>query len=395
MKTKKIPKMASEFKIDKKEWQLVKFGDVADQQKKVVNRDKTNIKRYIKGEHMSSEDLHLRKWGELKDEYLGPAFIRKFEKDDILYGSRRTYLKKVAVADFEGITSNTTFVIKPNQKFINKNLLPYVMLSKGFTEHSIQNSKGSVNPYINWKDIANYEFLLPPKDQQAQLAELLWAMDEVIEKDIELLEKIDNGYNIYVDNLFSIKKSNWNYISLNKIASINDKKLDPKNTDPHYKFKYLDIGSIIEPKVLSELKTMIFLEAPSRARRIISDNSIVLSLVRPYQKSIVFIRQSKNIIASTGTGVVTIKDECIQRFVFHQFFSKKFIQFCENRMTGTNYPAITSKDLSQFTVAIPQKKEIVYQETKKLDYLESSLKILRSKINASKSLQKSLINEVF
>lgn len=188
------------FHIDRNNWELVKFGDVAIQQKQSVDRENTELTRYVKGEHMYSEDLHLREWGELQDEYLGPAFIRYFEKGDILYGSRRTYLRKVVVAPFEGITSNTTFVIKANENNIDKRLLPFIMMSEGFTENSIRNSKGSVNPYINWKDIANYEFLLPPKNQQAKLAELLWAMDDVIEKDKQVLEKLEKSYFTIVDN---------------------------------------------------------------------------------------------------------------------------------------------------------------------------------------------------
>jgi type I restriction enzyme S subunit len=163
-----VMEQAPELQLDRSDWQLVRFGDVAIQQKQSVDRDNTELTRYVKGEHMGSEDLHIREWGELTNEYLGPAFIRKFEEGDILYGSRRTYLRKVAVAHFDGITANTTFVIKANEAKIDKRLLPFVMLSEGFAEHSIRNSKGSVNPYINWKDIANYEFLLPPKDGRCQ-----------------------------------------------------------------------------------------------------------------------------------------------------------------------------------------------------------------------------------
>ena len=67
--------------LDRSEWQLVKFGDVAIQQKQTVDRESTGLTRYVKGEHMYSEDLHLREWGELKDEYLGPAFIRYFSQE--------------------------------------------------------------------------------------------------------------------------------------------------------------------------------------------------------------------------------------------------------------------------------------------------------------------------
>jgi len=192
--TETIASNTKSFNLDKSNWIPICFGDIAIQQKENVDRENTEITRYVKGEHMHSEDLHLREWGELKDEYLGPAFIRKFEPGDILYGSRRTYLKKVVVAPFEGITANTTFVIKANTDIIDSRLLPFIMLSEGFTDHSIKNSKGSVNPYINWKDIANYEFLLPPKDQQAKIAELLWAMDEVVEANINLRKNHKAAY---------------------------------------------------------------------------------------------------------------------------------------------------------------------------------------------------------
>ena len=185
--------------IDKTHWKKYRFGDVAIQTKEVVDIENTSLTRYVAGEHMFSEDIHLRKWGTIGDGYLGPAFIRKFNKGDILYGSRRTYLKKVAIADFDGITANTTFVIKANEDLIEPVLLAHLMLSHDFTEYSVKNSRGSVNPYINWKDIADYEFLLPPKAEQKRLAELLWAADEVVEKEKRELEKITVCKNNYFE----------------------------------------------------------------------------------------------------------------------------------------------------------------------------------------------------
>lgn len=189
--TEIFEKAVAELNLDRSDWQLVKFGDVAIQQKQTVDRENTELTRYVKGEHMYSEDLHLREWGELKDEYLGPAFIRKFEEGDILYGSRRTYLRKVVLAPFEGITSNTTFVVKANETKIDKRLLPYIMKSEGFTQHSIKNSKGSVNPYVNWKDLANYEFLLPSTEHQIFIADLLDSIDELIETEKSTYTKLN------------------------------------------------------------------------------------------------------------------------------------------------------------------------------------------------------------
>ena len=145
-----------------------------------VKPEESGLERYVAGEHMDTDDLHIRRWGIIGDGYLGPAFHRKFVKGQVLYGSRRTYLRKVAVAKFDGICANTTFVLEPSSDELLPELLPFIMQTEAFTEHSVKQSKGSVNPYINWKDIAWYEFALPPKDKQRRIAEILWAADEVI-----------------------------------------------------------------------------------------------------------------------------------------------------------------------------------------------------------------------
>jgi type I restriction enzyme S subunit len=91
----------------------------------------------------------------------------------VLYGSRRTYLRKLAVADFEGITANTTFVLEPKSPdILLPELLPYLLQAESFHQHSIRRSKGSVNPYVNFSDLSPYTFELPPLDQQRQIAEI-------------------------------------------------------------------------------------------------------------------------------------------------------------------------------------------------------------------------------
>ncbi len=165
--------------FDRSKWTRVRFGDVVKFPKESVDSNSGELDRYIAGDHMDSENVHLRRWGMVGDGYLGPAFIRRFRKGQVLYGSRRTYLKKVAYAEFDGITANTTFVLEGMTGKFHQPLLPWLMLSQRFTEHSVRESKGSTNPYINFPDIAKYEFDLPPLDQQRRIAEILWAVDEV------------------------------------------------------------------------------------------------------------------------------------------------------------------------------------------------------------------------
>ena len=159
-------------------WTRVAFGDVVRQVKDRVDPEESGLERYVAGEHMDTDDLRIRRWGTIGDGYLGPAFHMRFQPGQVLYGSRRTYLRKVAVADFEGITANTTFVLEPKEPgVLLPELLPFVMQTEAFHEHAIKQSKGSVNPYINFSDLTWFEFALPPIEEQRRLAEALKASD--------------------------------------------------------------------------------------------------------------------------------------------------------------------------------------------------------------------------
>jgi restriction endonuclease S subunit len=160
-----------------KGWRLVKFGDLVRKINDRVDPDSSGISRYVAGEHMDSDNLKITRWGTVGDGYLGPAFTMRFQPGQILYGSRRTYLRKVAVADFVGICANTTFVLESKSEELLQEFLPHVMSTERFHEYSISKSKGSVNPYINFVDLNDYEFALPPIAEQHRIIELLSTID--------------------------------------------------------------------------------------------------------------------------------------------------------------------------------------------------------------------------
>lgn len=164
----------------REEWSVVRFGEVVRQVKDTVDPETSGLARYVAGEHMRTDDLRIRSWGTVGDGYLGPAFHRRFRRGQTLYGSRRTYLRKVAQADFDGICANTTFVCEPADRRLSGELLPYVMQTEAFHAHSIGASKGSVNPYVNWSDLAVFEFRLPPTDVQETMVAVLQGADQAL-----------------------------------------------------------------------------------------------------------------------------------------------------------------------------------------------------------------------
>lgn len=162
--------------ISKAGWTRVAFGDVVRKVNDKVDPWDSGLERYVAGEHMDTDDLRIRRWGLIGDDYLGPAFHMRFKPGHVLYGSRRTYLRKVALADFEGITANTTFVLETKDPArLMPELLPFLMQTEAFHSYSIKHSKGSVNPYINFSDLEAFDLLLPPIQEQARLVEALSA----------------------------------------------------------------------------------------------------------------------------------------------------------------------------------------------------------------------------
>ncbi len=419
-----MKEIIKELQIDKSNWILTKFGDVAIQQKQNVDRDNTNLIRYVKGEHMGSEDLHLRSWGELQDEYLGPAFIRRFDEGDILYGSRRTYLRKVVIAPFSGITSNTTFVIKANEENIDKRLLPFIMMSEGFTENSIRNSKGSVNPYINWKDIAEYEFLLPPKDQQAKLAKLLWAMDEVVEKGNQLKEVANIQYEVSKNTLvlkgvnnktkFSeeLKKEvsiDWTIttigelLSKNHIVKIQDGnhgEIHPKSTD------YVDKGipfvmanTLVDGNVDFEKSKKLPQSITDKLRIGFSYSNDVLLSHKGTVGEVAIVPEEIDYPYLMLTPQVTLyrtnPKKLLNNFLYY-VFSASFFQSQILRLSSQStraYVGITSQ--RGFKLAVPNSIEEQEKIVELLATIERNRLLIDKSISSSKSLQKSLINQIF
>jgi len=109
------PDWASLPLFDRTGWSRVRFGDVVTQLKEKVDPVEEGVERYVAGEHMETENVHIRKWGNVGDGYLGPAFHRRFRKGQVLYGSRRTYLKKVAVGSGTGSRQTRLSCLKPSR----------------------------------------------------------------------------------------------------------------------------------------------------------------------------------------------------------------------------------------------------------------------------------------
>jgi len=167
-----------------------RFDQIASNITVRVEPGDTDLERYVGLEHLDPESLKLRRWG-LPSDVIGQKL--RFWKGDIIYGKRRAYQRKLAVAGFDGICSAHAMVLRAKTDVCLPELLPFFLQSELFHQRALEISVGSLSPTINWTTLAKQEFPLPPTDEQRRIADLLWAVDDSItewQETIVRLEKL-------------------------------------------------------------------------------------------------------------------------------------------------------------------------------------------------------------
>jgi type I restriction enzyme S subunit len=154
--------------ISRDDWARVAFGDVVQlSRERSADPKDDGFDRYVGLEHIEPGDLKIRRWGEIAD---GTTFTNVFRTGQVLFGKRRAYQRKVAVADFEGVCSGDIYVLEPKGARLLPELLPFICQTDGFFDHAVGTSAGSLSPRTNWDSLASYEFALPSREEQRRIA---------------------------------------------------------------------------------------------------------------------------------------------------------------------------------------------------------------------------------
>lgn len=244
-------------KIDKSKWKTWKFSELVENINIKIKPKDSGLVHYIGLEHLDSDSLHIRRFGEtatLDGDKL------KICKGDLIFAKRNAYLKRVAIAEIDAAASAHSLVLRAKPSNILPEFLPFFMLSETFWRRAIEISVGSLSPTINWPSLAKQEFLLPPKELQAEMAELFWAIDDLVESQRRLLVSSNEFFRAqknhavlngkeseieYSDFIRNTKAKNWFEKTIGKLLSEdyliqiqdgNHGELHPKSSD------YIDDG---------------------------------------------------------------------------------------------------------------------------------------------------------
>lgn len=394
--------------LDKSTWEPFKFEEIASKVSETVDPNKTDLPIYIGLEHIDADDIHIRRQG-TPDDVNGQKL--KCYPGDVIFGKRRAYQRKAAIVDFEGICSAHAFVLRANPEVIDPKLFPFFLHSDQFMHRMVDISVGGLSPTINWGDLKYQEFLLPPKDQQAQLAELLWAMDEVIEKENLLLCEAEqflhikmiqllNGYD--VENDKSKLPQGWKIKKISELGKLNTSSVDKKIIEKDKMINlvnYMDVYSSKDKKINSSID---FMRVTANVNQLVKNQLIKGDvLFTPSSEtsddighSCVVFEDLKDTLHSYHLVRLSFKEEMDLNFKRFVFNNPKVLYHFSILSKGVTRMTLSLEDFNNTEVRIPTIKE-QKEISEKLNKILESKFLLENKISNSKALQKSIINQIF
>ena len=122
-------------------------------------------------------------------------------------------------------------------------------------------------------------------------------------------------------------------------------------------FKYIDIDSIDnKSNIVSSIKEIPTIEAPSRASRYTEKGDVVFSMVRPYLRNIARITEN-DCIASTGFYICSPYKYMLSKFCYYLMLSNYVVDGLNTFMKGDNSPSITKREIENWLYPLPPMNE--------------------------------------
>ncbi|MGD9744803.1 MAG: restriction endonuclease subunit S [Verrucomicrobiales bacterium] len=381
------------------------FGDFAESIAKRAEPKDAQEEIYVGLEHLDPQCLHIRRWGKGSDVIGGKL---RFRKGDIIFGKRRAYQRKLAVAEFGGICSAHAMVIRARPDKVLPEFLPFLMMSDRFMNRAVEISVGSLSPTINWTTLKLETFDLPPLDQQRRIAEILWAVDEAEQAFAGLVESLGVTRTAKFDGLIPSpgeSSQTVNFVRLDKVASM-------QNGRPFPSSEYQDPSTpgvrLIRPGNLAPdgrvgwaPKATVTLPERHRSENegwFVGADQVLINLTAQslddgFMGRVCFTGENDGGMLNQRIGRFVLEEKILPKFFFRCLQTSRFRQLVENRCEGSKVRHLYFRHFEDFMLPdYPKPKQAkIAQE---LDECESALSSAIKQQEALSGLRGTLINTI-
>lgn len=372
------------------DWKEVELGDVCSRINDIwSDRNKWYFERYIGGDDFDSGEIRIKRSNPIKgnEKVIGYQFQWRFQPGDVLYVVKNPRLRKAAMVDFEGICSISSFVIRTDNSKLLQKLLPFLLQTENFVFHACNNAHGSTNPFLNWKDIAKYKFLLPPLDEQKKISEILWAIEDNIEKTeylIEITEKLKKElleelltkgieHKKFKKTVFGVTPEDWEVISLQEML---DRKIILSHLDGNHGsnypraheflsegIPYISATNLVDGKVdFKSIKYLSLEKAEKLTKGIAKNGDVLFANNATVGPCAILETDEKKIILSTSLTYYRCNLEQLSNiFLYFYMISPLFQNQLEQYMkqtTRNQIPITTQRKLLLIFPPLDEQKEI-------------------------------------
>lgn len=338
-------------------WQRVKFGDVVRLgQARSQDPLADGIERYVGLEHLEPGDLRIRSWGNVAD---GVTFTSVFQSGQVLFGKRRAYQRKVAVADFSGVCSGDIYVMETRDPTVLlPELLPFICQTDAFFDHAVGTSAGSLSPRTNWTSLADFELALPPIRDQHAVVENLNTANDVVRMAQDLVTTAKKLLNSYLAEIVS---RNSDFIPLQELCSSPiTYGIVQAGPDLEVGIPYVRVSEMTNCDELDPLRMMRTSEVVHRSysRTILEEGDIVVALRGVPGLVHVVPPGLAGGNLSRGVARIAASDRCLSAYLLWAIRSpvvqRSVLQYA-NGWKGEDLREITIADLRRLPVPVPDR----------------------------------------
>jgi type I restriction enzyme S subunit len=217
---------------------------------------------------------------------------------------------------------------------------------------------GTTFAEISGTVVKEIDITLPPLPEQKAIANVLSSLDDKI----DLLHRQNKTLEAMAETLFrqwfiEEAKEDWEEVKVGDFVKTNEKTINSSYSQ--HLIEYLDTSSLTEGKV-ENIQLLSLKEAPSRARRLVKHNDILISTVRPNQKHFGIIKNPKeNIVVSTGFCVLTCY-KISPYFIYILLASNEMTEFLHSIAEGSTstYPSLKPSDIEKIKFLLPPNERL-------------------------------------
>lgn len=316
---------------------------------RVDNPSESGVERYVGLEHLDADSLRIRRWGEITDV---ESTKLRFQPGDIIFGKRRVYQRKLAVADFEGICSAHAMVLRAKENVVLPEFLPFFMQSDRFMERALAISVGSLSPTINWTTLAAEEFALPPIEKQKRISAILQAIESVLWGFDNSLESVFASWRSLSHAEFSKRAGRGPALDIH--FTIASGQVDPK--EPEYAKLPLIAPNHIEPGRgrVTELVSAAA-QAANSGKYLYEAGSVLYSKIRPELRKAA-IAPCRG-LCSADMYPLTPSRHLRAEYLLEILLSDAFSRFAVSGSMRTGMPKVNRKHLAEFCFDLPSTED--------------------------------------